>query len=390
MSESPESGPRILFFSGGTALRELSGALKRRTFNSVHIITPFDSGGSSAPLRAAFQMLSVGDLRNRLLALADETVDGNGAVARLLAHRLPGDLDAAGIRRELETFLSGDAPLFAGLQAAAGVEVRGHLHRFVARMPEEFDLRRASIGNLVLTGCYLEHHRDIHAALRCFSGLVPVRGRVVPVTSESLQLAARLEDGTRIVGQHLLTGKEGPPLSSPIVDLWLAADLARVDPVDAPADPTALEVVREADLICYPMGSFYSSLLANLLPRGVGRAVQESHCPKLYIPNMGDDPEQLGLPVHRCVEELLRHLHRDAGADAPARSLLNAVVIDAERGVYARPVDIAHVEALGVEVVDAELVDPRRPGRVDAGRLTAFLLARARSAIREQVRVAPR
>ncbi|MFW5958104.1 MAG: GAK system CofD-like protein, partial [Desulfosalsimonas sp.] len=52
----PDLGPRLLFFSGGTALRELSAQLIGYTHNSIHIITPFDSGGSSAELRRVFHM----------------------------------------------------------------------------------------------------------------------------------------------------------------------------------------------------------------------------------------------------------------------------------------------------------------------------------------------
>jgi hypothetical protein len=61
----PEYGPKIVFFSGGSAIFDLSNVLKNYTHNSVHLITPFDSGGSSAKIRKAFNMLSVGDLRNR-------------------------------------------------------------------------------------------------------------------------------------------------------------------------------------------------------------------------------------------------------------------------------------------------------------------------------------
>src|SRR6056297_2095826 len=87
----PELGPRILFFSGGTALRELSQEIIHYTHNTTHIITPFDSGGSSAVIRKAFGMPAVGDLRNRLMALADKSVHGNPAIFDLFTHRLPAD-----------------------------------------------------------------------------------------------------------------------------------------------------------------------------------------------------------------------------------------------------------------------------------------------------------
>jgi 2-phospho-L-lactate transferase/gluconeogenesis factor (CofD/UPF0052 family) len=70
-TSDPALGPRILFFSGGTALRGLSRLLPGWTERSIHLVTPFDSGGSSAALRRALGMPAVGDLRNRILALAD-------------------------------------------------------------------------------------------------------------------------------------------------------------------------------------------------------------------------------------------------------------------------------------------------------------------------------
>lgn len=47
----PDEGSRILFFSGGTALAPVAAELSRHTRNAVHVITTFDSGGSSAELR---------------------------------------------------------------------------------------------------------------------------------------------------------------------------------------------------------------------------------------------------------------------------------------------------------------------------------------------------
>ena len=65
--KAPELGPDILFFSGGSALNGVSRVLKKHTYNSTHLITPFDSGGSSAKLRQAFDMPAIGDLRSRLI-----------------------------------------------------------------------------------------------------------------------------------------------------------------------------------------------------------------------------------------------------------------------------------------------------------------------------------
>ena len=53
-ARTPDIGPKILFFSGGSALQGLCRELVTYTHNSIHIITPFDSGGSSAVLRKKF------------------------------------------------------------------------------------------------------------------------------------------------------------------------------------------------------------------------------------------------------------------------------------------------------------------------------------------------
>ena len=76
----PPLGPRLVFFTGGTALRDLSRQLIHYTHNSVHLVTPFDSGGSSAALRRSFAMPAVGDIRNRLLALAGRDNVAGGSV----------------------------------------------------------------------------------------------------------------------------------------------------------------------------------------------------------------------------------------------------------------------------------------------------------------------
>ena len=85
--------------------------------------------------------------------------------------------------------------------------VRTHLRFFSDRMPRDFDLRGANIGNLILAGGYLANDRNIESVLYLFSKLVEVRGSVRPVCDANLHLRAELEDGSQTVGQHRLTGK---------------------------------------------------------------------------------------------------------------------------------------------------------------------------------------
>ncbi len=361
---APELGPRVLFFSGGSALKSLSRALKEFTHNSVHLVTPFDSGGSSAHLRAAFDMLSIGDLRNRLVALADESNRGNPEIYRLFCHRLSKEAPPETLRSELNDMLAGTHRLVSAVPEPMRRIIRTHLRFFHEAMGDGFDLRGANIGNLLLTGGYLSQERDIRSTLFSFSKLLEVRGTVLPTADSTAHLAVRLDDGALIVGQHLITGKEVAPLSKPVKECFLVNRLHDGVPTSVEASGQALKNIQRADLICFPMGSFYSSVLANLLPEGVGRSVASAGCPKIYIPNMGHDPEQLGSSVERSIQALLDTLRKDCGTEQPTHRLMDAVLLDTENGRYQHPIDKSRIEAMGIQVIDTRLVDPTsgRPG----------------------------
>ncbi|MFK4765358.1 GAK system CofD-like protein [Desulfobaculum sp. SPO524] len=373
--KSPELGPRILFFSGGTALRELSSTLIRSTYNSVHLITPFDSGGSSAKLRKAFAMPAIGDIRNRLMALADHSLHGNPQIFELFAYRLPKAAPAPQLLRELGRMNAGEHPLVANIPNPMRKIIRHYLSVFLEKMPASFDLRGASIGNIVLAAGYLENRRHVSPVIYIFSKLVRVRGEVHPILNADLHLAARLEDGSVIVGQHKLTGKETPPPPTPIAEVHLTASLDDTAPVSAAIPDKIQDFINSAELICYPMGSFYSSLMANLLPRGVGRAIAGTDCPKVFIPNLGDDPESRAIPLTEQVRRLIVQLRRDTMATTPVARLVDFILVDSERGDYPGGVHIRELEALGVRVIDTDLVTDASAPLIDAERLAPILLS---------------
>lgn len=364
-------GPRLVFFTGGTALRELSRELIRYTHNSVHLVTPFDSGGSSATLRRAFAMPAVGDIRNRLLALADSAVVP-ASVLDFCADRLPEASDVCRdpqpLRRHLMAMGNKAHPVWATMPALFADALRLHLNFFLQRMPDDFDPFRACVGNLILAGGYLHHKRLFGPVLAFLSRLLQTRGVVLPTVSESLHLAAYLEDGSLVVGQHYFR-----KLNSAVRQLFLTVHEPDRDgleqknhtPCRPPLAPNASTYLRSAGAICYPMGSFYTSLLANLLPKNVGRSVAAAQCPKIFIPNTGCDAELHGLTVAGQTAAILRQLREDA-PDAPTESLLHVVLVDSRNGKYEGGLDAterAKFADMGVKLVERDLVredDPQR------------------------------
>ena len=373
--KAPELGPRILFFSGGSALNKASRVLKEYTHNSTHMVTPFDSGGSSAKLRQAFNMPSIGDLRNRLMTLADENVTGLPDVYRLFTHRLPKDGRNSDLLNRLESLIQGKDPLIDAISNPMRRLIRNQLGYFRTAMPESFDLRGASVGNLILAGGYLNNYKHLDPIIFLFSKLVNVLGTVRTVVNDNLHLGADLEDGRCVIGQHRLTGKEEPSLTSPIRRLFLSKSLEEAIPARALLRKKNRNLIRTAELICYPFGSFYTSLVANLLPKGVGSVIAATDCPKIFIPNLGQDPEQIGMTMDQSVQTLLEYLHADVSADCSNEKLLNFVLLDSKGGNYPSSLSAGLMKQRGIQVIDTRLVSKQSAPYYDARLLVSALLS---------------
>jgi len=371
----PELGPGILFFSGGTALNETSRALKNFTHNSVHLITPFDSGGSSAILRNTFNMPAIGDLRSRLMSLADETISGHPEVFQLFASRLSKTAKHGQLLSQLRDIADGKDGRIAAIKNPMRKLICNHLALFLKAMPDKFDLRGASIGNLIFAAGYLDNKHQLDPVIFLFSKLVNVLGQVSPIVNDKLQLAVKLENGKTIIGQHLITGKEVAPIKSPIKDFYLVKNLKDTKPTEAILSRKKRKLISEADLICFPPGSFYSSLAASLLPKGVGLAIASNPCPKVFVPSLGHDPECIGMDPEDCVFKLLEILRRDAGKKCPTEKLLNFVFIDSQNGKVLKASARSALRKEGINIINTRLVTEQSTPYYDPQLLVMSLLS---------------
>ncbi|MES9859205.1 MAG: GAK system CofD-like protein [Candidatus Thiodiazotropha sp. LLP2] len=373
----PELGPRILFFSGGTALNGVSRVLKNYTHNSIHLVTPFDSGGSSAKLRQAFNMPSIGDLRSRLVALADESVTGHPEIYNLFTYRFESGLKQSELIKQLEMIIRGRHKMIEPVPNPMKRIIRNLLGCFYDAMPVDFDLNGASIGNLILTGGYLNNHEHLDPVIFLFEKLVGVQGTVRAVANVDYHLVAELEDGSRVVGQHQLTGKEVAPLTSAVTGLSLSKSLDQYQPVRVKLRKKNQKLIQQAELICYPPGSFYSSLIANLLPQGVGAAIAANDCPKVFIPNQGEDPEQISMTLNDSLQKLMGYLTVHLPKESHPEQLLNFVLLDSEHGSV-KP-DLKHKlwQEWGIQLIDVPLISLKSAPHYDANLLVSALLSLA-------------
>ncbi|HSG03711.1 MAG TPA: 2-phospho-L-lactate transferase CofD family protein, partial [Marinobacterium sp.] len=251
-AKQPELGPRLLFFSGGSALNAAARYLKRFTYNSIHLVTPFDSGGSSAKLRQAFNMPAVGDMRSRMIALADDSLLGHPEVIALFSHRLPKQKKSAALRAEVDELANAQGELILAVPEPMRTLVVENIRQFLQAAPEDFEFSGASIGNLILTGGYLRQNSALDPIAFLFSQLVSVRGIVRTITDENLHLKVTTDSGREVVGQHLITGKEAPALGESITDIALVDQAGRPALSTLAASREAL--IAKAELIVFPPG----------------------------------------------------------------------------------------------------------------------------------------
>ena len=366
--------PAIVFFSGGTALNGVAAELAKVNPDCAYIITTFDSGGSSAALREVFDMPAVGDVRNRLLALADIDNPEKVNIVELLKTRLPRYADRTALYGQLSHLANGSHALMDGFSEIVRKILSDRFALFIELAGDSFDPVNASLGNILLAAGFMAHQRILAPPIAQLSHLIGVRGIVRAATVDNGHLAVRLANGEILAGQHLFTGKEVEPISVPIDGMWICAGVDDPWPRPVHASSLAINLVHGADMIVYPMGSFYSSLLAAISPQGLGLAVSMNPCPKIFIPNMGFDPELIGHNINLQVERLLEVMRMDNSAYLNSEEVLNYVLIDSENGTYQEEPDLDALEKLPLKVIDRKLVSDDSEGLVDPRLLAPVLM----------------
>lgn len=308
---------RVVALGGGTGLpRVLSGLSALGPAANVEvtaIVTTCDDGGSSGELRRRYRLPSPGDIRNCLVALAPEA----GPLAAVFQHRFEGE---------------------GGLA--------GH-----------------TVGNVVLAalaqqlGCFDE-------AVRVAAELVGARGRVLAATDGVVELVATLEDGREVRGESAIAAARGR-----------VARVALERPVQAPA--AVLEALREADLVVLGPGSLYSSVVATLLCDGTAAALAATRARLVLVVNLFTEPgETDGYVASDHVRAIGHHVGPLVDAALVHSAPLDAGTIAtcAAQGSHPVAVDREGLAALGVAVVEADLVGPAGGARHDPSRLAAALL----------------
>jgi uncharacterized cofD-like protein len=326
-----ERGLRVVAIGGGTGLSTLLKGLKRFALTPAEmlaappaspviqdlcaVVTVSDDGGSSGRLRKELNMLPPGDIRNCIVALSED----EALLSRLFRHRF---------------------------EKGSGLE--GH-----------------SFGNLFLAAL-TSITQDFSEAVRLSSEILLTRGHIHPATTSNIELEALMEDGTRVLGETKITASKGR-----IKELFLVPP--NVEPL-----PQTLDAIARADIISIGPGSLFTSLIPNLLVRGIAEAIVGSNAIKVYICNlMTQANESLGLGAADHIRALNSHAHCQLFDYA----LINRTpVSDALKAKYALEgacqivADLEPIKALGVIPVVGDYLEEAGVARHNTARVATDLM----------------
>ncbi len=291
---------KVVVIGGGTGLSTMLRGLKQYTSHITAIVTVGDDGGGSGKLREDLGMLPPGDIRNCILALADTE------------------------------------PLMEDLLQ----------YRFT-----EGSLKGQCFGNLFLAAMagISENFED---AVQKMSSVLAVKGKVLPVTLDDMKLVAELENGEIIEGESKIP-------SEVIVRNTRIKKIA-IKPIDAKPLEEAIKAINNADVIIMGPGSLYTSIIPNLLVKGIPEAICKSPAKKVYISNVMTQPgETDGFKVSNHLKVLM-----DYGVAENIDYVIanNGIIPPDIKEKYAKEnaelvvLDYENISNLNVNVIEADLI----------------------------------
>jgi uncharacterized cofD-like protein len=238
-----DSGPAVVAFGGGHGLFASLSALRKVTQRLTAVVTVADDGGSSGRLRRELGVLPPGDLRMALAALCDDDEWGR-TWSRVIQHRFRS---------------------------------RGELHGH-------------AVGNLLIVALWElladpETHSTV-AGLDWVGRLLKARGRVLPMASVPIDIAAEVEGAdparpdelTIVRGQVACASTPGKVRGVSLI------------PATPPACPEAVAAVRDAEWVVLGPGSWFTSVLPHLKVPELVRTLTTTKARRVVALNLAPQP----------------------------------------------------------------------------------------------------
>ncbi len=245
--------PRIVCIGGGTGTYSVLTGLKHYPVDITAIVSMSDTGGSAATERDQFGLLPSSDIRKSLVALSDSQSEEDNVLRELFQYRYTQGSGVAGMT-------------FGNLFLVALTKLLGSQTK----------------------------------AIETAGQILRIRGRVLPVTLDSVNLVATYTNGTKVIGEHLI--------DEPKHDGTLRIKNLSIKP-RASVYPPVISSLASANLIVLGPGGLYTTLLANIVIPGVAQALQKSRARIVLIMNlMTEYGQTYEMSAHEHVLEIEKYI----------------------------------------------------------------------------------
>lgn len=287
---------KVVIFGGGTGLSQVLKGLKEFPVEVTAVVTVADNGRSTGKLRNELNIPAVGDITKVLLSMANTDSD----MVELMNYRFE-----------------------------KGSELESH-----------------SIKNLIMASL-LEMKGDFKHSIPVMARMLNIKGTILPITEENVDLVGITKKGDEIVGEEQITKD-----SRKIVRVKYNKEVSLSKDIN--------DAIKNADLIIFSSGSLLTSVVPNLLVKGIVDAINNSKAKKMYICNLVTQP---GETDNYKVSDHIKYLENYLGKNS-----IDAVIAnDAKISSYIAKkyssleqkdpvkVDDSTLKKMGVEVIKDKL-----------------------------------
>ena len=244
---------KFVVIGGGTGTYSVLTGLKKYSNNITAIVTMADSGGSAKKERDEWGLLPSSDIRKSLIALADVSNQNILLLRRLFQYRYNEGKGLTGMT-------------FGNLFLVTLTKLLGSQAKAIEKAGE----------------------------------ILRIKGRVLPVTLKKIDLVALYEDGSKVIGEHFI--------DEPKHDGKLTIKKLYTKPKAVITDESK-KAILESDVLIIGPGGFYTTILANLVIKGVPEAIKKSRAKKIFILNlMTEYGQTYGFTASKFIDKLNDYL----------------------------------------------------------------------------------
>ncbi|SDQ26211.1 conserved hypothetical protein, cofD-related [Virgibacillus subterraneus] len=297
---SDNQQPRVVVIGGGTGMPVLLRGLKNLPIHLTALVTVADDGGSTGRLRNEMSIPAPGDIRNVIAALSD----AEPMLLELFQHRF-----------------------------TMGNGLSGH-----------------SMGNLLLAAM-TSITGNFYTGIKEISRVLNVKGKIYPISNESMSLHAKMTDGM------VVSGESNIPLANKKINRVF------LSPQPVQPLPNAVRALEKADLIVIAPGSLYTSILPNMIIPQIDVAIQQSKGKVVYVCNV---MTQAGETTGYSAADHVQAIHEHVGNCIDSIVVHNEPINENVRDVYAEenaaPVvyDTDRLLEMGLQIIESDIINPSR------------------------------